>query len=90
LEFFFAGKAVFKLISLFKKKLIQVNEKLALTVFLLILSFESFPQKSDSKQTAHHFNGSVTLTTNGISTIPNFILGKPAVVYLFVIRGKNY
>jgi hypothetical protein len=44
LEFFFAGKAVFKLISLFKKKLIQVNEKLALTVFLLILSFESFPQ----------------------------------------------
>jgi hypothetical protein len=36
----------------------------------------------------NHFGGSVTLTTNGISTIPNFTLGKPAVIF-FMSVGRR-
>jgi hypothetical protein len=66
-----------------------MNEKFFLTFLLLFLSVESFPQKSDSIKTTIHFGRSVTLTTNGISTIPNFILGKPAVVF-YSSFGKKF
>ncbi len=81
LEFLFGIKMAFKLKSLFGMKKFRMNEWVALTVLFLFLSVVSYPQKSDTIKTATHFSGSVTLTTNGISTIPNFILGKPAAIF---------
>jgi hypothetical protein len=83
-----AGKAAFKLKSLFGMKKVRMNEKLAWTILLLFLSVESFPQKTDSTNISNHFDVSVTLTTNGISTIPNFILGKPAAIFLMSVGKK--
>ncbi len=62
------------------------NFELPVIKTLLVIAFFapahfSFSQESDSiKQTAQ-FNGAVTLTTKGISTIPNLTLGKPAVIF---------
>lgn len=41
----------------------------------------SFAQKSDSIRIANNFSGAVTVTTKGISTIPNLTLGKPAAIF---------
>lgn len=57
----------------------------------LFISLESFPQKADTLKFPNHFGGSVTLTSNGISTIPNFILGKPAaILYMSVGRRISF
>jgi hypothetical protein len=45
------------------------------------LSFISFSQKSDSTKIPAHFGGAVTVTTKGISIIPNLTLGKPAAIF---------
>ena len=41
----------------------------------------SFAQNSDSTKVINQFGGAITVTTKGISTIPNFTLGKPAAVF---------
>lgn len=38
-------------------------------------------QTTDSTKVASTFGGNITLTTKGISTIPNFTLGKPAAIF---------
>lgn len=62
--------------------------KLFWVVGILFLTYESFPQKTDSIKMLNHFGGSVTLTTNGISTIPNYILGKPAAIFIMSVGKK--
>lgn len=47
-----------------------------------------FSQKSDSTKVASHFGGSVTVTTKGISTIPNLTLGKPAALFTMSVGRK--
>lgn len=47
----------------------------------LNLSHFAFSQKKDSTKVVNYFGGAVTVTTKGISTIPNFTLGKPAVIF---------
>ncbi|HUR11550.1 MAG TPA: hypothetical protein VM012_09285 [Flavitalea sp.] len=47
----------------------------------LVLTENSFSQKTDSIKASNHFGGAITLTTKGISTIPSFTLGKPAVLF---------
>ncbi|MDP2058290.1 MAG: hypothetical protein Q8J97_01025, partial [Flavobacteriaceae bacterium] len=59
---------------------IRIIKALFLASFL-ILSHFSFSQESDSIKQTSQFNGAVTLTTKGISTIPNLTLGKPAVIF---------
>jgi hypothetical protein len=44
------------------------------------LSQYSFSQKVDSAKNIRHFSGSVSVTNNGISVVPTFSLGKPAVI----------
>lgn len=56
----------------------------------LILSFySSFSQSTDSTQTPSFFRGQVTATNNGVSLIPTFSLGKPAVLFdLNIGKGR--
>lgn len=60
-------------INLFKKAL--------MSLVLFNLSHLAFSQMIDSIKYPAHFGGSVTVTNNGISFIPTFYLGKPAVIF---------
>jgi hypothetical protein len=58
-----------------------------LIVFFFMLTHSSFSQmtdsikKTDSTKGLVHFGGAVTVTNKGISLIPTFALGKPAVMF---------
>jgi hypothetical protein len=58
----------------------QKNSGLLFIVFLLLTHF-AFSQNTDSTKVVSHFGGAVTVTNNGISFIPTFSLGKPAVIF---------
>ncbi len=45
---------------------------------MMVVSHFSFSQKTDSIK---HFGGAVTVTNNGVSLLPTFSLGKPAVMF---------
>ncbi len=69
-----------------------LKEKL-LVPFILILSLlslfqHSFAQSPDNKSVANNFGGAVTMTNNGISFIPTFSLGKPAVIFDMAVGHK--
>jgi hypothetical protein len=60
-------------------------------IILLSLTYVSFSQITDSTKVASHFGCAVTVTTKGISTVPNLTLGKPAVIFdLSVGRRLNF
>lgn len=56
-------------------------KKTLLLIFLFNLTFIVYSQKPESTEIPGHFNGAVTVTNNGISFIPTFSLGKPAVIF---------
>ena len=61
--------------------------------FILILIFtspiqNSFAQSTDNKSVPSSFGGAVTVTNNGISFIPTFSLGKPAVIFDMAVGRK--
>jgi hypothetical protein len=58
-----------------------VMKKSLTILFFASLTFFSFSQKYDSLRVPAHFGGAVTLTTKGISIIPNLTLGKPAAIF---------
>lgn len=58
----------------------------ALIFVLFCLSYLSYSQKVDKDKVVSHFDGAITLTNKGISTIPSFTLGKPAVVFDLSLR----
>lgn len=55
--------------------------KVVLLVTLFSKSLFSFSQETDSTRLLFNFSGSVAVTTQGISTIPNLTLGKPASIF---------
>jgi hypothetical protein len=57
-------------------------------IFLLNVSFFAFSQKADSTKAPLHFGGAATVTNNGISFIPTFTLGKPAVIFDMTVGRK--
>lgn len=67
-----------------------LSMKSIILLFGLILSFyASFSQSTDSTQTPSFFRGQVTATNNGVSLIPTFSLGKPAVLFdLNIGKGR--
>lgn len=65
----------------------QKNRGLLIFVLLMIAHL-SFSQNIDSTKNTVHFSGSVSVTNNGISLIPTFILGKPAAIFNLSM-GKN-
>jgi hypothetical protein len=56
-------------------------------VFLMYTQF-AFSQKADSTKNITYFSGLVSVTTNGISIVPSFSLGKPAAIFIMSV-GKN-
>ena len=55
--------------------------KATLAAIFYIISFSSFSQNTDSTKSISHFSGVITATNNGISLIPSFSLGRPAVLF---------
>lgn len=65
--------------------------KLFFTYILLHFSFFLFANEAiDSTQKVWHFNGIIQLNNNGISPVPAFSLGKPALMSTFFIRKGNF
>ena len=70
--------------------MIKTNfKKTLLSIILINLSFLAFSQKNDSTKVAIFFGGAVTVTNNGISLIPTFTLGKPAVTFDLTMGRKK-
>ncbi len=68
-------------------KLILKSKKCTIATLIILLPFLSFSQKIDSVD--RFFTGQITATNNGISLIPSFSLGKPALLFdLSIGKGK--
>ena len=65
----------------------QKNTGLLFLLFLIMTQL-AFSQKTDSTKSIGYVFGSLSVTNNGISIVPSFSLGKPAVVFIGGI-GKN-
>jgi hypothetical protein len=59
---------------------------------LLIVAIQliCYSQPADSNKVVYHFSGNVTATNNGISLIPSFSIGKPAVISLLSIGNERF
>jgi hypothetical protein len=58
------------------------KNKTVIVFFLLIATLVANSQSIDSITKNRHYSWSVSLTHNGISLVPTFSLGKPAVIFL--------
>lgn len=74
----------------FAKNKQDFSMKPIIFLFSLMLSVHcSFSQSTDSTQTPSFFRGQINATNNGISLIPTFSLGKPAVLFdLNIGKGR--
>lgn len=74
-------------------KSVYRKEKRWVFIFLLIfvstLFFQIAKAQESAKPLVHHFNGTITATSNGISLIPSFSLGKPAVFFDLSVGGER-
>jgi hypothetical protein len=69
--------------------MLNYSQKMKISLSRLLIIFSFFflspayilSQSSDSTKIPFHFGGAVTATNNGISFIPSFTLGKPAVIF---------
>lgn len=62
----------------------------SLFLFLFVNStFIGFSQETGSGEKEYHLSGLITATNNGISVIPSFSLGKPAVMFEFSMGGEK-
>src|SRR6478736_3950011 len=60
-----------------------------ITIVFVTLSHLSFSQQADSTKPVFHFGGAALVTNNGISLIPTFSLGKPAVIFdIYMAKRK--
>jgi hypothetical protein len=60
-----------------------------LSIFLIFSFYATFSQQADSTQTPSFLRGQITATNNGVSLIPTFSLGRPAVLFdLNVGKGR--
>jgi len=64
-------------------------KKSQLILFFIILSHFIQAQEIDSVKSVYHFGGGFDLTNNGISLLPTFSLGKPAVTFDLSAGGKK-
>jgi hypothetical protein len=55
--------------------------KFKINLVLICWCFWGYSQQPDSTQTPSFLRGQITLTNNGISLIPSFSLGKPAILF---------
>ena len=69
--------------------------RIHLRMLILLLFLEAFTQMvtaqtRDSTSLLRHFSGSLYLTNNGISLVPNFSLGEPATMFLGSFGGRRF
>lgn len=65
------------------------SSKIFLLVAAFILSVSVFGQLKDSTRNNFHVGGTITATQNGISLIPSFSLGRPALMFDMNVGGKR-
>lgn len=58
-----------------------ITKNALLLFFLFIHAYVSFSQEADSTKVPCYFGGAVTVTSKGISMVPNLSLGKPAAIF---------
>ncbi len=63
--------------------------KIGLFLILLMPACSAAAQQIDSPKPVTHFAGNISLTNNGISIIPTFMLGKPALLFDLSIGGSK-
>jgi len=59
-------------------------------MFLIVVMPVFSTEKSDSVKAKLHFNGNISINSNGMAPIPSFALGKPAVIAAFTIAKKRF
>lgn len=64
-----------------KIRLMQIISKVVFVITFLNFTVSAFSKSTDSTRVPSHFSGVITATNNGISLIPAFSLGKPAVLF---------
>jgi hypothetical protein len=78
------------IISRYKTYILMAIRQFILTALLFVTSYWSFSQGKDSSKMVYHFSGTGSITNNGISLIPSFSLGKPALLILMSLGGKRF
>jgi hypothetical protein len=79
---------------------IRSREKFAVIIFALQVALTNNTYSQDPSQQVvthrgdkpdriYHFNGNISITNNGFSSIPTFSLGKPATIADLSIGGKK-
>jgi hypothetical protein len=66
------------------------KKSIFLFCLLVVASIGYAQEKKDTTHTAFQFSGNLTFTTNGISPIPAFSLGKPAVLVNLSLKNKKF
>ncbi len=72
----------------FLKSRMLIKQAILFFIFFLTSHF-SFGQQEDSTKAISHFSAAVSATNNGISLLPNFSLGKPAVIFNMAMGKKK-
>lgn len=68
-----------------------MRKKQRLLIFILIsTSLSCLSQTVDSTKIIQHFFGAASITNNGISLVPSFSLGRPAVLFLLSLGGEGF
>lgn len=63
---------------------------LIFALIIVTLTRYSYAQSTTENQSLiKHFNGTITATNNGISIIPSFTLGRPAVFFDLNVGGER-
>lgn len=62
---------------------------LPIILLIFLFSFNGYSQKTDSTNSLIQFSGNINLTNNGVSLVPTFSLGKPAILIDIAIKGKK-
>ena len=68
----------------------MVMKRKQLLFFMLMAWLPCLSQTGDSISTIHHFSGNTSVTNNGISLVPSFSLGKPAVMAIMSLGGERF
>ncbi len=66
-----------------------MKNNILLVSFILGISHFVFSQNMDSTKLTSKFAGTIAVTNNGISFIPTFYLGKPALIFNLVLGKKR-
>ncbi len=66
-----------------------VKSKALLCTIFILTSSSVFSQTDESANKNRFVSGTLTATNNGISLLPTFTLGKPAVMFDFAMGGKK-